>query len=92
MRQVRSIGQILGDKGLRVGSISVPMTYPPVPVNGFLISGFEAVSTQSEFTYPPELKAELLRRWPEYSFKNKWHRKTFGGDSQIGRASCRERV
>ena len=35
----KTIWQILSDKGLRVGSINVPMTYPPHPVNGFMISG-----------------------------------------------------
>lgn len=81
LSHVRSIWQILSEKGYRVGSINVPMTFPPVPVNGFLISGFEAVSTKTEFTHPPELKAEILKRWPDYSFKNKWKRKTFGGDA-----------
>ncbi|HNO80345.1 MAG TPA: alkaline phosphatase family protein [Phycisphaerae bacterium] len=81
LSHVRSIWQILSDKGYRVGSINVPMTFPPVPVNGFLISGFEAVSTKTDFTHPPELKSEILNRWPDYSFKNKWKRKTFGGDA-----------
>lgn len=81
LRHVRSIWKILGDKGFRVGSVNVPMTYPPVRVNGFLISGFEAVSTKTEFTHPPELKSRILERWPDYSFKNKWRRKTFGGDA-----------
>lgn len=80
LRHVRSIWRILGDAGRRVGSINVPMTYPPVEVNGFLISGFEAVSTKTEFAYPPKLKEDILKRWPDYSFKNKWKRKTFGGD------------
>jgi len=80
LRHVRSIWKILGDKGFRVGSVNVPMTYPPIPVNGFLISGFEAVSTKTEFTHPPELKSQILSKWPDYSFKNKWRRKTLGGD------------
>ena len=80
LRHVRSIWRILGDKGFRVGSVNVPMTYPPVPVNGFLISGFEAVTTRSAFTHPPDLKERILQRWPDFSFKNKWRRKTFGGD------------
>jgi predicted AlkP superfamily phosphohydrolase/phosphomutase len=80
LAHVRSIWRVLGDNGHLVGSINVPMTFPPVPVNGFLISGFEAVNTRTNFTYPPELKRDLLARWPDYTFKNKWRRKTFGGD------------
>ena len=38
---VRTLWEMLGDKGLKVGVVSVPMTYPPRPVNGFRISGFE---------------------------------------------------
>jgi predicted AlkP superfamily phosphohydrolase/phosphomutase len=80
---LRSIWDILGDKGFRVGSLNVPMTYPPTPVHGFMISGFETPGTQVEFTYPPELKGEVLRRWPDYTFKNQWRRKTFGGDRLV---------
>ena len=34
---IRNIWQILSDQGLRVGSINVPMTFPPVAVNGTLM-------------------------------------------------------
>ncbi len=85
LQRVRTIWRTLGDRGLRVGCINIPMTYPPVKVNGFLISGFEAVSTAAEFAYPPELKQEILQRWPDYTFKNTWRRKTFGGDSLYAR-------
>ena len=37
----KTIWELLSEKGLRVGSISVPMTFPPKPINGFMISGFE---------------------------------------------------
>jgi len=78
--QVRNLWQILGDQGLRVGSINVPMTYPPTPVNGFLISGFETPGPESDFVYPPQLKSEILSRWPDPTLKAKWRRKTFGGN------------
>lgn len=69
---VRTIFDILGDKGLKVGVINVPMTYPPRPVNGCLITGFDTPSTRVSFTHPPELKDEILRRWPDYTFKTTW--------------------
>jgi len=81
----KTIWEILSEKGLRVGSINLPMTYPPRKVNGFMISGFETPSTDVEFTYPPDLKEQILRRWPDYSYRTDWQRKTFGGDELFRR-------
>jgi predicted AlkP superfamily phosphohydrolase/phosphomutase len=75
----QTLWELLSDKRLRIGSINVPMTYPPKPVNGFMISGFETPSIDAEFTYPPELKAEILREIPDYSYRTNWRRRTLGG-------------
>lgn len=71
----RTIWQILSECGLRVGSIQVPMTYPPPKVNGFVISGFGTPGTDADFTYPSDLKTELLARWPDFTFKTRWDRR-----------------
>ncbi len=76
---VRDIWQILGSHGLKVGSINVPMTYPPSPVNGFLVSGFETPGPESDFVYPKELKPDILARWSDPTFGKNWRRKRFGG-------------
>ncbi len=68
----RTIWQIMGEQGLRIGTIHIPMTYPPSPVNGFVITGFETPGTDAEFTYPPELKHDILRRCSDFTFKTKW--------------------
>jgi predicted AlkP superfamily phosphohydrolase/phosphomutase len=47
--------------GKKVVVAGVPQTYPVEPVNGALISSFLTPSTQSQYTYPPELKAEIAR-------------------------------
>ncbi len=78
---VRTLWQILGDKGLKVGAINVPMTYPPMPVNGFMITGFETPGVDVSFTYPADLKNDILNRWPNYTFKTNWKRKTGGGEA-----------
>ncbi|MHC4063766.1 MAG: alkaline phosphatase family protein [Planctomycetota bacterium] len=78
---VRSIWQILGDRGFVVGSINVPMTYPPMPVNGFVVSGFETPSIEADFTYPRSLKDDILGRFPGYSYQTRWRRKTVGGNA-----------
>lgn len=77
---VRTLWDVLGDKGLRVGVVNVPMTYPPRPVNGFMITGFETPSVNVEFTHPKELKEDILRRWPDYTFKTTWQRRVLGGE------------
>ncbi len=78
---VRTLWDMLGDKGLKVGVVAVPMTYPPRTVNGFLVTGFETPNTKVDFTHPADLKGELLSRWPDYTFKSTWRRKTFGGEA-----------
>jgi len=75
----KTLWELLSEKGLRVGSINVPMTYPPRPVNGFMISGFETPSTRAEFTYPAQLKRDILREFPDYSYRTNWRRKALGG-------------
>lgn len=48
--------------------IGVPGTYPVRPLKGAMISSFLTPSTTSPFTYPPELKQEVLRVAPDYAF------------------------
>ena len=55
----RSLLDILGDAGKHVMCINVPMTYPPRPVHGIMISDFLSPSDAVDFTYPAELKDEL---------------------------------
>jgi predicted AlkP superfamily phosphohydrolase/phosphomutase len=54
----RPLWDILSAYGKRVGVVNVPVTYPPHPVNGFLISGLLSPSGQG-IAYP----ADLLRRY-----------------------------
>ena len=39
--------------------LGVPQTYPPNPINGSMVSCFLTPSTESNYTYPVELKAEI---------------------------------
>ncbi len=68
-----TIWEIASQHGRRVGVINVPVTYPPKPINGYMITGFLTPSDESEFTYPANLKRELYDFIPNYhilSFKN----------------------
>jgi len=49
----------LSRHGRRVGVVNVPMTYPPEPVNGFLISGLDTPHEHSPFMYPVQVRQEL---------------------------------
>ncbi len=80
----KTIWKILSDKSYRVGSINVPMTFPPESVNGFMISGFDTPTGQ-DFTYPKELQAEILAKHPDYTHEKKWERKALGGDRVFAR-------
>ncbi|MBU0718655.1 MAG: alkaline phosphatase family protein [Planctomycetes bacterium] len=80
LEHVRSLWQILSDKGLRVGSVNVPMTFPPTKVNGFMVSGFETPSPDSDFVFPRDLREEILARWPDPVLGTRWRRKWLGND------------
>ncbi len=54
----------LGKAGKRVVLIGVPQTYPPRPVNGLMVTDFLTPSVESNYTYPPSLKAEIAG-WPD---------------------------
>jgi len=58
--QGESLWHILSRHGRTVGVMNVPMTYPPEPVNGFLVSGLGTPDDRN-FTFPPELADELRR-------------------------------
>ena len=59
-RAVPAIYEFAGAAGRQVGVISLPMTEPPQPVNGFMLCSFLTPSQESDYTYPQPLKQELL--------------------------------
>lgn len=58
--KVPTLWALLSQYGKQVGVVNVPMTYPPEPVNGFLVSGLGTPENAS-FTYPEELAKELKK-------------------------------
>ncbi|MEM2292174.1 MAG: alkaline phosphatase family protein [Nitrososphaerota archaeon] len=65
---VPTIWEALSRKGFRVGVIGVPPTFPPKPVNGFMISDFTTPSAEKNYTWPPWLKNELEGKFGPYIF------------------------
>ncbi|MFB6195504.1 MAG: alkaline phosphatase family protein [Haloplanus sp.] len=51
----------LDDAGYTVGVMNLPMSYPPRPVDGFVIAGGPQTE-ESGYTYPESLQTELERR------------------------------
>jgi predicted AlkP superfamily phosphohydrolase/phosphomutase len=65
MRAVPALWNILSQRDLPVIVVNVPMSYPPEPVKGVMISGRDTPGLDSNYTYPSSLKGELqqaLRR------------------------------
>jgi len=61
-----AIWDTLSRHGKRVGIVNVPLTYPPSPVNGYMISGFLTPKGRDDYAYPPELRDEILNITGEY--------------------------
>ncbi len=64
----KTLWEILGAHGKRVGVVNVPVTYPPKEVNGFLVSGFMTPPSAKVFTYP----ADLAQQIPDYRIDTKF--------------------
>lgn len=68
-RRYPTLWRLLSDAGCRVGVMGLPTMYPPEPVNGFLIAGFDAPVTtgiDASFVYPRQLFDEIRRNVGEY--------------------------
>jgi predicted AlkP superfamily phosphohydrolase/phosphomutase len=64
-----SLWSVLGQNGRRIGVINVPLTFPPQEVNGFIVSGMMTPSSDSSFTFPRELKYELIEQLGTYQIE-----------------------
>ena len=49
----KSIWDLVGTAGHKVGIITVPVTYPAWKVNGFMVSGYPTPDAAKSFAYPP---------------------------------------
>jgi predicted AlkP superfamily phosphohydrolase/phosphomutase len=57
--KAKPIWNILADSGLKSALINLPMTYPPQPINGEVITGLVTPSELSSYTFPKSLKGRL---------------------------------
>lgn len=61
-----TVYELLSQVGRSVCVMNVPMTYPPKPVNGVMISGLPAPSLESGVTYPTTLLDEIRENVGDY--------------------------
>jgi len=61
-----ALWDLLGRAGKNVIVLGVPPSFPPKPVNGVQVGCFLTPSTDSTYTYPPDLRAEIARVAPGY--------------------------
>ena len=69
--QSKTFWQILSEKGKRSIVLNLPYTSPPYPINGVMVSGWDAPSGQTNFTYPHSFRSRILEMFPNYS-TNLW--------------------
>jgi len=60
------VWDVLSRQGKQCIVVGVPQTYPPRPLNGFLVSGMDTPDASADYTYPKSLKKEIERAVGEY--------------------------
>jgi predicted AlkP superfamily phosphohydrolase/phosphomutase len=61
------VWSILGQQGKKVGIFNVPMTYPPHPVNGFMVTGLGTPPNSQNFIYPNSLATKFQEHFSTYT-------------------------
>lgn len=65
-RDGKAVWELAGDAGKSVIVMGVPVTYPPTPVNGLMITGMLTPRGAEDYTYPAKLKDEIRNQVGEY--------------------------
>ena len=83
-RKAPALWNILSDAGKRVCVLGVPGTYPPEPVNGIFVSGFDSPvseTTDRSFVYPegawPCVRGWRFAPFQEHRITPDWYGKAF---------------
>lgn len=65
-RDGKAVWEIAGEAGKKCIVMGVPVTYPPTPLNGLMVTGMLTPRGAPDYTYPPELKDEIASAIGEY--------------------------
>ncbi|MBC7172321.1 MAG: alkaline phosphatase family protein [Polyangiaceae bacterium] len=62
----KRVWDLVGESGRRVAALFVPLTSPPTPLRGSMVSCFLSPGGNAPWTFPPALANELRERFGEY--------------------------
>ncbi|GIL15341.1 MAG: nucleotide pyrophosphatase [Chloroflexota bacterium] len=65
-RDGKAVWEIAGDAGKQSIVMGVPITWPPTPLNGVMVTGMLTPRGASDYTYPAALKDEIAQNVGEY--------------------------
>ncbi len=68
MVKERAVWDYIGEVGKKSILVGIPPSYPPKKINGFMIGCFITPDTNSNYTYPEDLKGEIERLVGDYIF------------------------
>ena len=63
----KTVWEFISVRGGEIGLLSLPLTYPPQKVNGFIVPGFLTPKKTDQRTYPKELADKLEKSVPDFS-------------------------
>jgi len=61
-----TLWDMLTENGIKSAWVSIPFVYPPRPIYGVITTGLGTPSRKSPFAYPPTMKTEILRKYPNF--------------------------
>jgi predicted AlkP superfamily phosphohydrolase/phosphomutase len=64
--RVKTVWEVLSDRGRRSVVVNDPCSFPPQAIDGWVVSGMTTPDSAADWAHPRELKAELLREVPGY--------------------------
>lgn len=65
-RDGKAVWEIAGDAGSEVIVMGVPVTWPPTPLNGLMVTGMLTPRGAGDYTFPHELKDEIRDQIGDY--------------------------
>jgi len=68
----KTLWEILNENGKTQIVVNTPLTYPPTPVEGAMITGMLTPNTNSDMTHPPDLYSRLKPELGEYVITVNW--------------------
>jgi predicted AlkP superfamily phosphohydrolase/phosphomutase len=84
----KTLWHLLSENAKRVIVLNLPYTYPPYQVNGLMVCGWDAPSVDANFTFPSDLRNEILKTITDYRSTHDvwlWKHVAIDTDAQFNR-------